>query len=70
MIVLFPQVAHSRVDQQLFIEMTYVPDQFLFNKADGVVGLGLKKPGTQPLFYNLVRQGKIENPLFSIYLNR
>lgn len=55
-----------------FVEMTSVPSSFLFNKADGVLGLALADPygAYEPFFYTLLRQGKIKDPIFSIYLNR
>lgn len=51
--------------------MVYVNNDFVFNKADGVMGLGLKTDENyDPFFYTLLKQKKIKNPLFSIYLNR
>ncbi|XP_044263659.1 aspartic proteinase A2-like [Tribolium madens] len=64
-------IAHSNVTGQSFVEMVYVPNQFVFNKADGVMGLGLKTDENyDPFFYTLLKQKKIKNPIFSIYLNR
>ncbi|EFA06989.2 Lysosomal aspartic protease-like Protein [Tribolium castaneum] len=64
-------IAHSNVTAQSFIEMVYVPYEFVFNKADGVMGLGLKTDENyDPFFYTLLKQKKIKNPIFSIYLNR
>lgn len=55
-----------------FVEMKQVPFDFLFNKADGVLGLSLRDDAGSytPFFYTLLQQKKIENPIFSIFLNR
>ncbi|KAJ8965971.1 hypothetical protein NQ314_003819 [Rhamnusium bicolor] len=63
-------IAHSNVTAQSFVEMVDVPYTFIFNKVDGVLGLGLKIDDYDPFFYKLLRQKKIKDPLFSIYLNR
>ncbi|KAK9872454.1 hypothetical protein WA026_017923 [Henosepilachna vigintioctopunctata] len=63
-------IAHSNVANFTFIEMKTVPDSFIFNKADGIMGLGLKANEYEPFFYTLVRQGKIKDQVFSIYINR
>lgn len=66
----FFYLSHSNITNQSFIEMTDIPDINLLTKADGVFGLGLKVSDRKPFFYNLVEQGKIKEPIFSIYLNR
>lgn len=63
-------IAHSNATNQSFVEMVTVPWTFLFNKIDGVLGLGLKIDTYNPFFYTLLAQNKIKNPTFSIYLNR
>ncbi|KAL3287469.1 hypothetical protein HHI36_001939 [Cryptolaemus montrouzieri] len=63
-------IAHSNVTNYDFIEMTYVPYTFIFNKADGVMGLGKKADLYDPFFYTLLNQKRIKDPVFSIYLNR
>jgi len=63
-------IGHSRVKGQLFVEMTYVPYTYMFNKADGVMGLGFKTGDVDPFFYNLLRNSTIKRALFSVYLNR
>ncbi|KAJ3637672.1 hypothetical protein MTP99_001112 [Tenebrio molitor] len=64
-------IAHSNVTAQSFIEMVDVPYEFIINKADGVMGLGLQTDdGYTPFFYTLLNQKKIKNPIYSIYLNR
>jgi hypothetical protein len=51
--------------------MVDVPYEFIINKADGVMGLGLQTDdGYTPFFYTLLNQKKIKNPIYSIYLNR
>lgn len=63
-------IAHSNVTNQSFVEMTYLPKNYMFNKADGVLGLGLKTGPYNPFFYTLLDQNKIKEPIFSIYFNR
>ncbi|XP_018563231.1 aspartic proteinase A2-like [Anoplophora glabripennis] len=63
-------IAHSNATAQSFVEMVTVPWTFLFNKIDGVLGLGMKTDSYNPFFYTLLAQKKIQNPIFSIYLNR
>ncbi|XP_018328790.1 lysosomal aspartic protease-like [Agrilus planipennis] len=63
-------IAHSKVEGQLFVEMTSVPYTYLFSKADGVIGMGFKTDSNNPFFYNILNQTNISKPLFSIYLNR
>lgn len=52
--------------------MTSIPYYYILSKADGVLGLGYDKlaPGVTPIFYNLLKQGRIKKALFSVYLNR
>lgn len=63
-------IAHSNVTDYLFVEMVNVPDSMAINKADGVLGLGIKTGDYEPFLYTLYRQKKIKDLLFSIYLNR
>ncbi|KAJ8963214.1 hypothetical protein NQ318_018680 [Aromia moschata] len=63
-------IAHSNVTAQSFVEMVNVPYTYIFSKIDGVLGLGLKTGDYDPFFYKLLRQKKIKNPIFSIFLNR
>jgi len=63
-------IAHSNVSNYSFVEMTSVPYTFLFNKVDGVLGLGLKNDSYDPFFYTLLKQDKIRDPIFCVYLNR
>lgn len=43
---------------------------FLFTKADGVMGLGLRYGDYNPFIYQLLKNGNISRALFSIYMNR
>ncbi|CAG9864101.1 unnamed protein product [Phyllotreta striolata] len=63
-------MAHSNVTNFLFVEMVDVPAYMASNKADGVLGLGLRTGDYEPFLYTLYRQKKIKNLLFSVYLNR
>ncbi|CAG9766218.1 unnamed protein product [Ceutorhynchus assimilis] len=63
-------IAHSNVTDFSFVEMTKVPFNLLFSKIDGVLGLGLQNDAYKPFFYTLLDQGKIKEPIFTVYLNR
>ncbi|XP_045477887.1 lysosomal aspartic protease-like [Harmonia axyridis] len=64
-------ITHSNVTNFSFIEMTQLPKSFLFNKADGVLGLGRDVgSGYKPFFNTLLLQKKIVEPIFSVYINR
>ncbi|GLV43473.1 cathepsin D [Carabus blaptoides fortunei] len=65
-------LAQMNVTNQTFIEIDKVPYIYIFYKADGVLGLGYSSlaRGVNPVFYNLIKQGRIKKALFSIYLNR
>ncbi|XP_050294886.1 uncharacterized protein LOC126735047 [Anthonomus grandis grandis] len=63
-------ISHSNVTKFSFAEMNELPYTFLFSKVDGVLGLGLQQDSYEPFFYALVRQKKIANKVFSVYLNR
>lgn len=66
------QLAQMNVTNQTFIEIYKVPYYFVLSKADGVLGLGYSAlaNGVNPVFYNMIKQGRIKKALFSIYLNR
>ncbi|KAK4884207.1 hypothetical protein RN001_000478 [Aquatica leii] len=63
-------LGHTRVDGQLFVEMTSIPSSHVLSKADGVIGLGFKVGQYDPLFYSMLKNKSIEKPLFSVFLNR
>ncbi|GJQ82675.1 hypothetical protein Trydic_g19690 [Trypoxylus dichotomus] len=58
------------VIKQTFVEMTSIPYWYVFNKADGVIGLGFPLNKINPFFNNILTQTNITKPVFSIYLNR
>ncbi|XP_022227929.1 aspartic proteinase A3 [Drosophila obscura] len=67
-------VAEFPIKNQVFAEITDEPEaKFLSSPFDGMFGLGyasISIGGVTPPFYNLVAQGLIKQPVFSIYLNR
>ncbi|XP_047332421.1 aspartic proteinase A1-like [Impatiens glandulifera] len=60
------------IKNQDFIEATRLSG-FVFSKFDGVLGLGfpeLAEEDAVPVWYNMMNQGLIRNPVFSFWLNR
>nr|XP_043622810.1 aspartic proteinase A1-like [Erigeron canadensis]XP_043622811.1 aspartic proteinase A1-like [Erigeron canadensis] len=68
------QVGDICVDDQEFIEVTKEGSlSFVIGKFDGILGLGFKEisaGGLQPVWYNMVEQGLVKEPVFSFWLNR
>ncbi|XP_051125858.1 aspartic proteinase A1-like isoform X2 [Andrographis paniculata] len=62
------------VKGQEFIEATREPSiTFLVAKFDGLLGLGFKEisaGNATPVWYNMVEQGLVKDPVFSFWLNR
>uniref|UniRef100_A0A1J3K6U2 Aspartic proteinase A2 n=1 Tax=Noccaea caerulescens TaxID=107243 RepID=A0A1J3K6U2_NOCCA len=62
------------VKDQEFIEATSEPGlTFLVAKFDGLLGLGFQEisvGNSTPVWYNMLKQGLIKEPMFSFWLNR
>ncbi|GMH05290.1 hypothetical protein Nepgr_007130 [Nepenthes gracilis] len=62
------------VNDQEFIEATREPSvTFLVAKFDGILGLGFREisvGNSVPVWYNMIKQGLIKEPVFSFWLNR
>ncbi|KAJ0985899.1 hypothetical protein J5N97_004255 [Dioscorea zingiberensis] len=60
--------------EQAFIEATREPSvTFLVAKFDGILGLGFKEisvGNAVPVWYNMVEQGLVKEPVFSFWFNR
>ncbi|KAL6992825.1 phytepsin [Sarracenia purpurea var. burkii] len=68
------EVGHLVIKHQEFIEATQEPGvTFLAAKFDGILGLGFREISVgdaEPLWYNMINQGLIKEPVFSFWLNR
>ncbi|KAI3810750.1 hypothetical protein L1987_20372 [Smallanthus sonchifolius] len=68
------QVGDLCVVDQDFIEVTKEGSlSFVIGKFDGIFGLGFKEisvGGLQPVWYNMIEQGLVEDHVFSFWLNR
>ncbi|XP_017089808.3 lysosomal aspartic protease [Drosophila bipectinata] len=67
-------IAGLPIKNQIFAEITDEPENpFLNAPYDGLLGLAYSQisiGGVTPPLYNLIEQGLIKKPVFSIYLNR
>ncbi|KAL0389167.1 UNVERIFIED_CONTAM: Aspartic proteinase A1 [Sesamum calycinum] len=68
------QLGNLVVKDQDFIEATKEPGiTFLAAKFDGILGLGFQEisvGNAVPVWYNVVNQGLVKDPVFSFWLNR
>ncbi|CAH9059298.1 unnamed protein product [Cuscuta europaea] len=68
------KVGDLLVKNQEFIEATSEPGvTFLVAKFDGILGLGFQEISvgdSVPVWYNMVKQGLVKDPVFSFWLNR
>ncbi|PON91262.1 Aspartic peptidase [Trema orientale] len=68
------KVGNLVVKNQEFIETTSEPGvTFLVAKFDGILGLGFQEisvGNAKPVWYNMVEQGLVKEPVFSFWLNR
>ncbi|KAL3614979.1 hypothetical protein CASFOL_040640 [Castilleja foliolosa] len=68
------KVGNLVIDSQEFIEATSEPSfSFVAAKFDGILGLGFKEisvGNSTPVWYNMVAQSLVKEPVFSFWLNR
>ncbi|KAG8297346.1 hypothetical protein J6590_037576 [Homalodisca vitripennis] len=57
---------------QGFAELTHLPWIYTMYDSDGTIGLGFQElaHNATPFFYNLIRQNRLKEPIFSFYINR
>lgn len=67
-------VGDLEVTEQVFMEATKEPGlTFMLAKFDGIFGLGFKQiavADATPVWYNMLDQGLVSEPVFSFWLNR
>ena len=60
------------VKDQLFAEATHIESSFFNGPYDGILGLGFDEISVNRIptvFCNLIRQGAIDKPVFSFWIN-
>jgi cathepsin D len=67
-------IGSIKIRDQTFGEAVSEPgDDFVAGVPDGILGMGfsyLAEDGVDPVFDNMVKQGRVAKPVFSFYLNR
>ena len=61
------------IQEQLFAEATHIESSFFNGPYDGILGLGFEEISVNRIptvFDNLVKQGAIDAPTFSFWINR
>lgn len=68
------QIGNMTIQNQGFGESVFEPGMtFAFAHFDGVLGLGYRSlavDGVVPVFDNMMKQGLVEQPVFSFFLSR
>ncbi|KAI9113693.1 hypothetical protein K1719_014944 [Acacia pycnantha] len=68
------RVGDITVKHQIFVEITKEGNlAFLAHQFDGILGLGFKDIAVgqaTPVWYNMIKQGRLSQPLFSLWLNK
>ena len=66
-------IGQACVKEQLFAEATHIESSFFNGPYDGILGLGFEAISVNRIptvFDNLIRQGSIDKPVFSFWMNR
>ena len=66
-------IGQACIHDQLFAEATHIESSFFNGPYDGILGLGFEEISVNRIptvFDNLVRQGAIDKPTFSFWINR
>ena len=54
----------------MFSESSVPTPGVVGERYDGTIGMGRAETNPVPLFYNMVKQGLVDKPIFSYYINR